>query len=52
MVDDLDAAHADLTARGLAASAITHGRIHDAFTLTDPDGHAIAVQNSHVEGVV
>ena len=52
MVDDLDAVHADLTARGLAASAITRGRIHNAFTLTDPDGHAITVQNSHVEGVV
>jgi len=52
MVDDLDASHAEMTARGVTVSTITRGEIHDMFTLTDPDGHAITVRNSHVEGVV
>ena len=52
MVNDLDASHAELAARGLSVSTITRGEIHDMFTLTDPDGHAITVHNSHVEGVV
>ena len=52
MVEDLDATHDSLSGRGLAVSDITRGEIHDAFTLTDPDGHDITVQNSHVEGVV
>jgi len=52
MVDDLDASHAEMTARGLSVSAITRGEIHDMFMLTDPDGHSITVRNSHVEGVV
>jgi catechol 2,3-dioxygenase-like lactoylglutathione lyase family enzyme len=52
MVDDLDASHAEMTARGLSVSTITRGDIHDTFTLTDPDGHAITIRNSHVEGVV
>ena len=52
MVEDLDATHGDLSGRGLAVSEITRGEIHDNFTLTDPDGHAITVHNSHVEGIV
>jgi Glyoxalase-like domain len=52
MVEDLDATHGELSGRGLRVSEITRGEIHDAFTLTDPDGHDITVQNSHVTGVV
>jgi len=50
MVDDLDASHAEMTARGLSVSTIARGEIHDMFTLTDPDGHTITLRNSHVEG--
>jgi hypothetical protein len=41
-----------MAARGLSVSTITRGEIHDMFTLTDPDGHAITVRNSHVNGIV
>ena len=48
MVDDVDAAHADLTARGFAPSDIRRGRIHDSFTIDDPGGARITVNSSHV----
>ena len=52
MVDDLDATHAEWNERGLAPSAIERGRIHDAFTVRDPDGYVVTINNSHVEGPV
>ena len=52
MVDDLDAIHADWTARGLDPSPIESGRIHSAFTVRDPDGYVVTVNNSHVMGEV
>src|SRR5262245_21178372 len=52
LLEAADALHAEMTNSGLAVSDITRGRIHDVFMLTDPDGHEITVQNSHVEGVV
>jgi catechol 2,3-dioxygenase-like lactoylglutathione lyase family enzyme len=52
MVEDLDATHADWSARGLAPSAVEHGRIHDAFTVHDPDGYVVTVNSSHVVGEV
>ena len=50
MVDDVDAAHADLTTRGFAPSDIRRGRIHDSFTIADPGGARITVNSSHVSG--
>jgi catechol 2,3-dioxygenase-like lactoylglutathione lyase family enzyme len=52
MVEDLDATHAAWTARGLAPSPIERGRIHNAFTVSDPDGHVVTVNSSHVVGPV
>ena len=52
MVDDLRATHAHWESIGLAPSAIEHGNIHDAFTVTDPDGYVVTVNSSHVMGPV
>ena len=52
MVDDLAETHVRWAARGLRASPIEHGRIHDAFTVTDPEGHLVTVNSSHVVGRV
>ena len=48
MVDDLDAAHAAFTAAGLAPSAIVQREEHRAFTVTEPGGHRVPIQSSHV----
>jgi hypothetical protein len=52
MVDDLEETHARWSARGLPVSPIERGRIHDAFTITDPEGHVVTVNSSHVVGKV
>ena len=52
MVEDLVATHAAWTTAGLAPSAIGHGRIHDWFTVADPDGWVLTVNSSHVVGTV
>ena len=52
MVEDLAETHARWSARGLRVSRIEHGRIHDAFTITDPEGRVVTVNNSHVMGKV
>ena len=52
MVEDLDAVHQQWTDRGLDPSTIAHDRIHDSFTVTDPDGHRVTVNSSHVVGEV
>lgn len=51
MADDLDAFHAEMTARGLAPSPISRGG-HDDFTFLDPDGYRVTVNSSHVTGPV
>jgi len=51
-VDDLAETHVRWAARGLRVSPIEHGRIHDAFTVTDPEGHLVTVNSSHVVGRV
>ena len=33
-------------------SDISRGRIHNAFTATDPDGYVVTVNSSHVVGPV
>jgi hypothetical protein len=50
MVDDVDRAHADYAARGLAPSPIRRGRIHDSFDVAGPDGWAFTVNSSHASG--
>ena len=52
MVEDLLATHAAWAAACLEVSAISHVRIHDSFTVTDPAGNVIRVDNSHVVGIV
>ena len=52
MVEDLEATRAAWTAAGIEASPITRGRIHSSFIATDPDGHAVTVNSSHVVGIV
>jgi hypothetical protein len=52
MVDDLAETHVRWSAKGLRVSPIEHGRIHDTFTVTDPEGHAVTVNSSHVVGKV
>ena len=52
MVDDLDATHDQLTTLGLEPTGISRGRIHDAFTVTDPAGWIVTFNSSHVSGPV
>jgi catechol 2,3-dioxygenase-like lactoylglutathione lyase family enzyme len=48
MVDDLEATHEMLAARGLAPTPIERGRIHDSFTVAAPSGHTLTFNSSHV----
>ncbi len=48
MVEDVDATHAEYSAKGLNVSEISRGRIHDSFTLTEPGGNRITVNSTHV----
>ncbi len=48
MVEDLDATHSRLRGLGLEPSEIADGRIHRSFTVTDPGGHVITFNSSHV----
>ncbi|HEX5319056.1 MAG TPA: VOC family protein [Stellaceae bacterium] len=50
MVDDIDAAHRDYAAKGLAPSEIARGRIHDSFGLAGPGGWRFTVNSSHASG--
>jgi catechol 2,3-dioxygenase-like lactoylglutathione lyase family enzyme len=52
MVEDIAASHAEWTSKGLTLSPIEKGSIHQAFTVTDPDGNTIKVSDSHVVGPV
>ena len=54
MVDELPACHDRWAAAGLTVTSIapTRGNIHNAFTISDPDGRAIVVLDSHVVGAV
>ena len=47
MVDDIDAARAEFTEAGTAATDITRGRIHDTFHIEGPSGWRFAVTSSH-----
>jgi catechol 2,3-dioxygenase-like lactoylglutathione lyase family enzyme len=52
MVEDLEATHREWSARGIVVGPIEHGRIHDGFEATDPDGYRVTVNSSHVIGPV
>ncbi len=52
MVEDLNSIHGQWTEQGLDPSPISHDRIHDSFTVIDPDGHRVTVNSSHVVGEV
>ena len=48
MVEDIDATYTDFVARGLEPSPIERGRIHASFTVTEPAGHRITFNSTHV----
>ena len=50
MVDDLDASHQQFTEQGLKPGAISRGRIHDEFMLSEPGGNHFRFNSSHASG--
>ena len=52
MVEDLDATRDAWAAMGVEVSPVTRDErgIHRTFTLHDPDGHTLTVNDSHVVG--
>lgn len=52
MVADLHAFHRELSAHALPVSPIRPGHIHASFTVRDPDGWVIPINDSHVMGPV
>lgn len=50
MVDDVDACHATLAARGLQPSAIRANDSHRQFDIVEPGGHRVSVISSHASG--
>lgn len=51
MVDDVEAMHADLSARGLPTTALHEGRIHTSFTVHEPNGYVVTYNSSHNTGL-
>ncbi len=47
MVDDIDAAYAQLKGFGMEVSDISRGRIHDNFEVQTPDRRALTINSSH-----
>jgi hypothetical protein len=50
MFDDLDAAHDDCAARGLAPGEIGEGSVHRSFHVPGPDGYSVKITSSHTGG--
>ncbi|MCZ6710254.1 MAG: glyoxalase/bleomycin resistance/dioxygenase family protein [Gammaproteobacteria bacterium] len=48
MVEDLDKTYADFQALGFELSEVREGKIHNSFTVTEPGGHQIVVNSTHV----
>lgn len=48
MVEDLEATHRDLEAKGLGPSAIAKEAFHTFFTVRSPSGHLVTFNSSHV----
>ena len=47
MVDDIDAAYADIKGQGMDVTDISRGRIHDHFAVQTPDARALTINSSH-----
>ena len=47
MVDDIDAAYAQLEDYGIDVTDISRGRIHDRFDVRTPDHRALTINSSH-----
>ena len=47
MVDDIDAAYAQLKGYGMDVTDISRGRIHDSFEVQTPDRRALTMTSSH-----
>ncbi len=47
MVDDIDAAYAQIKGYGMEVSDISRGRIHDNFEVQTPDRRALTINSSH-----
>ena len=52
MVEDVDAMHAHCAAAGFDPGDIQQNPVHRFFELSEPGGHAITINSSHVAGVV
>ena len=52
MVDDVDAAWKEYEQASLSPSEISEKGFHRYFIVTEPGGHEITVNSTHVEGVV
>ncbi len=48
MVDDVDSTHAGLIGAGIEVSELEEGDIHRSFVVTEPGGHRITINSSHV----
>ena len=48
MVEDIDATYADYQAAGFELTEMHEGNIHRSFTVTEPGGHRIVVNSTHV----
>ncbi len=51
MVDDVDAAHKKCSELGLDPSEIVAAPFHRCFSVTEPSGHEITINSSHVSGM-
>ena len=50
MVEDVEATHAALAAKGLSPSELSPGSIHTTFTIAEPGGVVIKYFSSHNSG--
>ena len=48
MVEDIDATYAEYQTHGFPVTEMHEGRIHKSFTVTEPGGHRIVVNSTHV----
>lgn len=48
MVEDIDATYADYKTAGFELTEVHEGNIHKSFTVTEPGGHRIVINSTHV----
>ena len=51
MVDDIDAFHAQVAARGYAPGPVEEAHFHRCFRVREPGGHRLTVNSTHVTGL-